>query len=250
MTLATDPMELIQVYWSMGEAIPIRENLTPSSFNWLSEREIQRVEQLRFPKRRNEWLRGRWMAKQLLLRSDPQFAGLPPNRITIANQPEGAPHVFLEAIPVEGSLSISHREERVAVAWLPGDRAAVGVDIEWIEPRAPAFLEDFFSDMEKYSALAVPPNRQPMQITLLWSAKEAALKALRLGLRVDSRSVEIVSSNCEPADTWQELRFSSVMLKDHALLGRWIMSGAYILTQAVLLPVKESAPVEWIEVKL
>ncbi len=234
----------------MGEAIPIRENLTPSSFTWLSEEEKQRAQQLRFPKRCIEWLRGRWMAKQILLRSDPRFADCVPSRITIANQADGAPQVWLEGKPVDGSLSISHRQDRVAAAWAPSRRVAVGVDIEWIEPRDPAFLEDFFSEVEKSTALAAAPQHQPLQITLLWSAKEAALKALGLGLRVDSRSVEIVSSLCEPAEAWQDLRYSSALLKNQALLGRWINSGSYIFSQAVLLPVEEAAPVEWIEIKV
>ncbi|MEN4013468.1 MAG: 4'-phosphopantetheinyl transferase superfamily protein [Bellilinea sp.] len=250
MTLGIESGRAVQIFWGMSEAVPLLEHLTPSSFSWLSNVEIQRVNEFRYPKRRLEWLRGRWVAKQLLLRSDPQFEGCQPSQITVVNAPQGAPQVWVAGESAEGSLSISHSRDKVAAAWSPFNLAAVGVDVEWIEPRHPAFLEDFFTETEKLTVLATPAEHQALQVTLLWSAKEAALKALGLGLRVDSRLVEIVSPYRAPIGDWQDLLFSSALLKNQALVGRWKKCGSHICCLTALSPVVNIAAVEWVEVRL
>jgi phosphopantetheinyl transferase len=68
--------------------------------------------------------------------------------------------------------------------------AEVGCDLETVEPRSPAFLADYFTDAEPNLVARTPAAMRDRVLTLLWSAKESALKALGSGLRLDTRSVD------------------------------------------------------------
>jgi 4'-phosphopantetheinyl transferase superfamily protein len=62
-------------------------------------------------------------------------------------------------------------------------------DLEIIEPRSDAFAADYFTAEEQaLVAQACAPDRLRL-LALIWSGKESALKALREGLRLDTRCV-------------------------------------------------------------
>jgi 4'-phosphopantetheinyl transferase len=193
----------------------------------LSALEREALAVLLFPKRRREWLLGRWTAKRLLQRCQPAYRSLPLQAITVGNDADGAPYLSVEE---EGrlamSLSISHRDDRAFCALSPTLPPSIGADIERIEPRDPAFVHDFFTTDEDARVWTCPPSRRDTLITVVWSAKESVLKALRHGLRVDTRRVEIVhvagiegnetiagfpSGGCPsvwppPDETWHEIQ--------------------------------------------
>ena len=68
-------------------------------------------------------------------------------------------------------------------------RSALGCDLEVIEPHSDAFIADYFATEEQALVARAAPADRPWLVTLLWSAKESALKALRAGLRLDTRRV-------------------------------------------------------------
>jgi phosphopantetheinyl transferase len=179
------------IYWHL---CPARDcagaNTTRPDF--LSAAECKTYAALRFPKRRQEWLLGRWTAKQLLQRSLRAYRGLPLPAISVNADPDGAPYLSVDGegrLPT--SLSISHRSGRAFCALSPGVSPSIGVDIEQIEPRAAAFVSDFFTQDEAERVWTCPEDRRDTLVTVIWSAKEAVLKALREGLRMDTRAVEI-----------------------------------------------------------
>jgi len=160
------------------------------------------------PKRRREWLLGRWTAKQLLAAYLGEEGSAPPlDEITIANDPTGAPYAYFDRSPSQSepdrripvSLTISHSGEIslcALVAQRGGPRVSahlpsVGGDVEQIEPRSPSLVRDFFTAEEQAALIAAPPHLRDALATAIWSAKEAALKALRLGLSVDTRQVTV-----------------------------------------------------------
>jgi phosphopantetheinyl transferase len=159
---------------------------------FLSAAERQRLAQMRFPKRREEWLLGRWTAKELLRLSMGAYQRVPLPAISVCNDPDGAPYLAVEG---EGrlatSLSISHRAGRAFCALSPVVSPAIGADIERVEPRSRAFVEDFFTAGEADRVRACAPATRDVFVNVIWSAKEAVLKALRQGLRLDTRRVEI-----------------------------------------------------------
>jgi len=91
-------------------------------------------------------------------------------------------------------ISLSHSRATGFCAIAPAG-VEVGCDLETVEPRSPAFLVDYFTDEEQLLVARVPAATRNHVLTLLWSAKESALKALRCGLRSDTLSV-----NAAPAD--------------------------------------------------
>jgi 4'-phosphopantetheinyl transferase len=172
---------------------------------------------LKTDKRRRDWLLGRWTSKRLLQSLVEQQIGLrlPLDAFVIDNHPSGAPVLDVRSHAAAShtagmkmapigyrlsaigyfhiskiqnlQISISHSRGRAFCAL--SDAAAVGADIEHIEPRAWQFAEDYFTPGEILRVRRAPAAQRETLITAVWSAKEAALKALRLGLSVDTRSV-------------------------------------------------------------
>jgi 4'-phosphopantetheinyl transferase len=233
----------------------------PPGFLSASEREVWPG--LRFPKRRREWLLGRWTAKCLLQRCHPAYRSLPLQAITVGNDADGAPYLSVEGEgPLAMSLSISHRDDRAFCALSSTLPPFVGADLERVEPRDPAFAHDFFTHGEDARVWACTPSQRDTLITVVWSAKEAMLKALHHGLRVDTRSVEILhaagleegnvvarppSGAVEPDEfrskpqlpevTWHELRVQCAPelwpARAPAVVGAWWRPwGTYVLTVA------------------
>jgi 4'-phosphopantetheinyl transferase len=176
----------VTLYWLEQTAADV-----PEENNWLSASETVRVEGLRFPKRRGDWRLGRWTAKRavsayLKLSSDPAALAT----VEIRAAPDGAPEVFLGDEPAAFAISLSHCAGTAVCAVMPSP-GAVGCDLELIEPRSRAFFDDYFTAEEQTMVLRMPEAERVGLLTLLWSAKESALKALRVGLRADTRSVAV-----------------------------------------------------------
>ncbi len=162
----------------------------------LNAAELRQFCALRTPKRQREWLLGRWTAKRLLQMIVEQELGEHEalDTFTIINTPNGAPRVrygLLGDIP----LSISHRDDRAfcAISPLfsrePEEVRCLGVDIERVETRTGSFAQDYFTEAELARVTQAPEWARDLLVTAIWSAKEAALKALQLGLTVDTRAV-------------------------------------------------------------
>ncbi|MGB8885294.1 MAG: 4'-phosphopantetheinyl transferase superfamily protein [Candidatus Korobacteraceae bacterium] len=157
--------------------------------NWLSAVETVQLSGLRFPKRRGDWRLGRWTAKRAVA----VHLNLPVHSsalaaIEIRPAADGAPDAFLAGRPAALAISLSHCAGTAICAVMPSP-AAVGCDLEMIEPRSEGFFDDYFTAEEKAMVARTPEAERPWLLTLLWSAKESALKALRVGLRADTRSV-------------------------------------------------------------
>jgi 4'-phosphopantetheinyl transferase len=172
-----------------------RDGEVPFGDEWLSEGERLRLAGLRSPKRRRDWRLGRWTAKCAVA----AYLKLPHAsrvlaRIELRPAPSGAPEVFFHGQPAPLALSLSHSGGRglCAIAPAPAD---VGCDLEQIEPRTTVFLVDYFLDSEQELVRQTPVAMQAPLVTLLWCAKESALKAMRCGLREDTRSL-----HATPAD--------------------------------------------------
>jgi 4'-phosphopantetheinyl transferase len=174
----------MDVYW-----LEQTEADVPRDLDWLSASEAARLNGMRFAKRRADWRLGRWTAKRALA----VYLNVPVRSQALADielrpAPSGAPEVFFANKPAAVSVSLSHRAgSALCAVALCG--AALGCDLEIIEPRSDAFVADYFTPEEQALVTeALAPDR-PRLLALLWSAKESALKALRVGLRVDARCV-------------------------------------------------------------
>jgi 4'-phosphopantetheinyl transferase len=197
--------------------------------HWLSADERVRLDALRFPKRHADWRLGRWTAKLAIA----GYLDLPPELEVLAEvelrpAPSGRPDVFLSGWPAPVALSLSHSSGAGLSVVAPAG-VAVGCDLETVEPRSPEFLADYFTVEEQTLVGATPPHQRDQLLTLLWSAKESALKSLGCGLRLDTRSVNAVPAGFPntPGEDWQRL---SLHLAGRLFYGWWSESRRHIRT--------------------
>jgi len=196
---------LIDVYW-----LEQTEADVPLGDNWLGTSEIDRLKTIRFSKRLGDWRLGRWTAKNAVA----SYLGLSDEthslaEIEIVSSRSGAPEVFLCRQPAEIAISLSHRAGAASAA-ITCFNIALGCDLEIIEPRSAAFLSDYFT-AEEQSLIVGAGAKRDFVLSLLWSAKESALKALRAGLRMDTRCVSVYLSNLPyEVSEWQRLQVRHV----------------------------------------
>jgi len=204
----------------------------PADDAWLSPAERVVLGNLRFDKRRRDWRLGRYTAKQALRQGwSATCGGAPPIQLGILAADDGAPEIRGCDAPGP-SFSLSHSGGlALCVIGSPGTR--VGCDLEQIEPRTPALVEDFFAPEEQARIAAVPPEQRALSVTLIWSAKESALKLLRTGLRADTRTVVARWPATRTRRGWSPLEVS---VPEHAepLSGWWQALGEFILTTVSL----------------
>jgi 4'-phosphopantetheinyl transferase len=151
--------------------------------------------------------------------------------LVIDREPDGAPR--LRDYPV-WSLSISHSQGKALAALLKG--GVVGADLERVEGRAAVFVEDYFTEAERAAVGMVPAGERDGWITGIWSAKEAALKALRIGLGVDTRAVSCVGTRLDGEWSPVDIRVDAGRLGEEARLREWWrLEGGYVLSVAISL---------------
>jgi hypothetical protein len=108
----------------------------------------------------------------------------------------------------------------------------LGCDLERIEGRSRAFLEDYLTPHERAFVAEGPESEYPLRATLVWSAKEAVMKALGEGLRLPPASVQ-VAPGLEPASGAGWRRFSVLAPRAAAdLQGFWRGVGPFVLAVA------------------
>jgi len=159
----------------------------PRDDAWLGARERAVLAGLRVPKRRDDWRLGRWTAKAAVA----AHLGADPARIEILAAADGAPEAWIDSARVPASVSLSHRAGR-AVAAVAAAPLAVGCDLELIEPRSPAFVREWLAPREQALVAQRAGAERDRLANLLWSAREAAAKVRREGLRLDVRRAEVV----------------------------------------------------------
>lgn len=212
------------VYWIFCEYPPgWEEAQVANGLDFLSRDERSAWQALRFSKRRSERLFGRYAAKALL-----EAAGLERAGLEIGNDEQGAPVALLHGTKVDGSLTISHRERAAFCAWCPDGKVSIGADVEWIEPRLPVFVTDYLTQGEQ---ARMPQAERDEYVNLIWSAKEAVLKAERIGLKTDPLRVDIVVEKL-PGDIEPWKTFSTTYTRH--LAGFWHRKENFVLTLAIL----------------
>jgi 4'-phosphopantetheinyl transferase len=164
----------------------------PATNQWLSQREMIRLGKLRFAKRRTDWRLGRWTAKNAVA----SFLNRPKDLQALANieilaAASGAPEVFVDQKD-SVTISLSH-SCGAAVCAVAAPKIDLGCDLERIESRSEAFISDYLTIEEQAVVERTSNEERPLLVTLLWSAKESALKALHVGLRFAANSMDASS---------------------------------------------------------
>ena len=199
----------------------------PQNNDWLSPGELSVLDRLVFLKRRKEWRLGRWTAKCAFA----LVYGIPRNNdhlaeIEIRASVSGAPEVFVCDQLARATISISHSHGAAITAIAP-IRITLGCDLEQIEHHTQVFVEDYFTHEEQILLASARPRDWALLTTLIWSAKESALKAMQLGLRADTRSVSIELVEGHPA-SWAA--FKVICDQRETFHGWWRQQDCAIVT--------------------
>lgn len=147
--------------------------------------------------------------------------------------------------PIGGNftLSISH-SHGVSFCAIAPRSYLLGADIEGVEPRSPGFVEDYFTADERDLVQKASAVSRDLLITTIWSGKEAALKAVRQGLRRDRRSVSchiplpVYTSGPQKArGNWMPFSVYWFGLQENnrqaTFFGWWQVWGNFVLTVVV-----------------
>jgi phosphopantetheine--protein transferase-like protein len=190
-----------QIYRCMDEsALPSEE----ATLSWcadyiLTAAETKMFESLANSKRRREWLLGRICVKDavrlLLARSADVHLGCAD--VEILYHASGAPQVLfpasLHSVP-KLSISIAHKGG-LAMAVASNDRSkdSIGIDIERVERRDSGIETLILTERECSILVEELKRNRDLVLSTAWAAKEAASKALGIGLEGNPKNLEIVA---------------------------------------------------------
>jgi len=174
----------------------------PADEDWLRPAERSVLAQLHMERRRSDWRLGRWTAKAAV----GTWLSVPPERVQILAAPDGAPEAWLDEERTRVSVSLSHRAGR-SLAVVADAPNVVGCDLELVEPRSGAFVREWLMPAELGLLAGRGEGERARLANLVWTAKEAAAKVRREGLRLDVRHAVVTPADgSTPTGAWQALR--------------------------------------------
>jgi hypothetical protein len=167
-----------------------------------------------------------------------------------------SPSGTIPSHPVTLSPGQGWQDQAISTGFPAGGLVQVGVDIEGIEPRADSFVQAYFAADEVHWIGQALDDQQALLGTITWSAKEAVLKALQLGLTVDTRRVSCLPAagmelSAGPEHGWNEVyvhcdaallpealrragRLPQENTLDWQIRGWWRRADHFVLTLAAL----------------
>jgi phosphopantetheine--protein transferase-like protein len=152
--------------------------------------------------------------------------------ICIQKEASGRPYIFIDGQGrLDGGFSLSHSNGIVFCGYSHSADLKFGLDLEKIERHTPEFIEDYFTPQEIVFYNKSPMDQKDEFATLIWSAKEATLKALGKGLAVDTRKVEVIPLDGKSEfDGWNncDVVINSGVGKGYKVL--WQQTGGFIRT--------------------
>ncbi len=151
------------------------------------------------PGRRLDWIAGRLAAKELvrLHLRDRYGVALPRRRVEVATDPGGAPVPWVPSQPCLAALlpalSITHACGQALALGVPTSDPGVrvGVDLAPVEPRPDSFEKQWLTDGEQRLLEGTDTAGRVLLVSQMWALKEAASKALGLGLQLATAEMEI-----------------------------------------------------------
>ena len=155
----------------------------PLALDALSQEERDRIGGFGSEKRRREFALGRTTVRELVA----EHLAVTASEVSLHVAADGAPELDGAAL----HLSIAHAataDRTLAVAALAS--RPIGVDLEVIQARRPD-LYRFILHPDEYGLLDALPHDHDAAQVLLWTLKEAALKAMRTGFRTSPKKLRL-----------------------------------------------------------
>jgi 4'-phosphopantetheinyl transferase len=159
-------------------ALDVDQNTLERLQTTLDTSELHRASRFRFHADKRRFIIGHSALRIILSR----YAGMAPNKITFLYNTYGKPELpnHLRTPPIH--FNISHSGELALIGICHNRR--VGIDIERLDRsvRIQAIADRYFSPEESEAIRSLPPEQQRLAFFRCWTAKEAYLKALGVGL--------------------------------------------------------------------
>jgi len=147
--------------------------------------------------------------------------------VAIVASASGAPEAVLpNGYPIGICLSLTH-SHGVAVAALGPAGIRLGVDLEAIEERPATFLGDWFTPAEQSFVAESEAGTAALAATLVWSAKESVMKALREGLRIPPKAVDVAPDRGPADGSWRP--FAARGPGEKSWQGWWRAEAGFVL---------------------
>lgn len=146
---------------------------------WLSNEERNCLQDFGSERRRRAFLTGRAVARRLLATE----LSLRPSDVPLRRADDGA----VDVVGTDWHLSIAHSGDRALAAAAPH---RVGSDVERLKPRDPDVARFLLHPDERALLDALPYDRN-RTLLLLWTLKEAPLKARRSGFRLSPKALRL-----------------------------------------------------------
>lgn len=192
----------------------------PPADGILSQRERAFYETFRFPKRRTEWLGGRFALKQLVCGLFPHTE---PADAEVLPHESGKPVLLVGGEMCNVAFSITHSRGYAAAA-VSAEQDFLGIDLEKTEHRIEAWAKDFFHPSELTA-------KDDAFLTALWTQKEALVKLLGTGLSLNSYDVRCVGGRAQffgPAlEVYRSLGSPEITVQTRELLPGFMFSAAF-----------------------
>lgn len=204
----------------------------PEALSWrstLSDAERERAARFVFPRDRSRYEAAHGALRHLLARS----AGRSPDAVQLTSGAFGKPSMATH----EGiEFNLSHSQDAALIAI---GRAPLGVDIEVLRP-----LDDWrslaaahFTRAEQAVIASRPAEAQSIEFLRCWTRKEACLKALGLGLSLDTRAVDVRLDQPDSSSARVETREHGALAVRSLTIGmRAIASIAFVAPSATPTP--------------
>ncbi|MGD1917469.1 MAG: 4'-phosphopantetheinyl transferase family protein [Pleurocapsa sp.] len=154
---------------------------------FLSTDEIARANKFRFPQHKRRFIAARSILRQLLS----NYLNISPNNIKFDYGDRGKPKIIESNTANSLQFNISHSQEYALFGFTTSN--LIGVDLEYLRemPDAVKIAQRFFSPREFDLIKNLTPQQQSQVFFKLWTAKEAYLKAIGIGLSGSLSSVDI-----------------------------------------------------------
>ncbi len=159
---------------------------------WLSVAEQGEFAALSDENRREAWLCGRRLGKQLMREAYAEPATDLASIEILSRDADGRgmrPTVSIDREPVSACLSISHSTHGVLAAVTTRPGASVGVDLAIPGTVKPGFLRTWFTAAEQERLKGAPER-----VMTYWAIKEAVYKACHVGESFAPRKIEVFDS--------------------------------------------------------
>ena len=214
--------------------------------NWLSGPERVECDHWRSPIRRQAWLSGRWIAKQMVCqRWSLDSESMPDISIRSIDQNGQAvrPSIEIQGVPETAyCLSITHTEKAVLVALSNTSATRVGIDLCDQKDLPDSFAQTWFTPLERQQldSLAADPDAYPHEavvektrlrtnwITKTWATKESIYKAYNRGEPFAPLQIEVFWDAKTPV-----CRYGDHLFGDELQLTTWNVDN-HIAVSAVI----------------